>query len=216
MARGDESGQACDSLVSTIDLAPTILKAAGVDVPDTMQGVDMRPMLERPAATIRQYAFSEHNWNDYEAHGRSLRTADGWLYVRNARPKLAWQGPADSVRSDSHQQLRQLREAGRLNPVQADVFLVPRPVEELYRTSDDPHQVNNLAQDPAYSEQRQRLSGLLDRWMDETADSVPDQISGDSFDRKTGKPLGGKGFSYRRTTPGEDRGATHSHRPGPR
>ena len=90
-----------DQLVSVIDLAPTILSAAGVDVPATMQGQSMMPLFQKPAASIRNYAFSEHNWHDYEALGRSVRHGD-YLLLRNERVDLPWQGPADSVRSDSH------------------------------------------------------------------------------------------------------------------
>jgi hypothetical protein len=51
--------------------------------------------------------------------------------------------------------------------------------------------------------------------MDETHDSVPDDISRDSFNRKTGQRLPGV-KNYRRTTPGEDRKADQSNAPGPR
>lgn len=102
------------------------------------------PMMADPAAQVRRHAFSEHNWHDYEAHGRSIRS-EGFLYLRNNRPLLAWQGPADSVASPSFQQLRAVRDAGKLTPEQADVYLAPRPMEELYRTDVDPDQMRNIA-----------------------------------------------------------------------
>ena len=80
-----------------------------------MQGVSFLPVLKNPAATVRQHAFSEHNWHDYEAHGRAVRS-EGFLYISNHRPALAWQGPADSVRGASHQALRAARSAGPLTP----------------------------------------------------------------------------------------------------
>ena len=201
-------GETCKSLVSAIDLAPTILELAKVDAPKTMQGVSMRPLFSDPMASIRQYAFSEHNWHDYEAHGRSVRTADGFLYIRNHRPYLPLQGPADSVRSPSHKQLLAARDAKRLTEPQADVFLAPRPKESLFQTNTDSEQLRNLVDDPKHGSAKARLSDVMDRWMDETGDSVPDDISRDSFHRETGDRLKIKGESYRRTTPGEDRNAT--------
>ncbi len=208
-----KGGAVCQSLVSAIDLAPTILELAGVKPPASMQGVSLQPLLKDSTAKIRQYAFSEHNWHDYEAHGRGVRSG-GFIYVRNYRPQFAWQGPADSVRSPSHVRLQSLRDAGKLTAAQRDVFLAPRPKEELYRMDSDPHQLENLAADPAYAGQKARLFKALDQWMDETGDSVPDNISRDSFDRETGKRLSVK--NYRGTPPGADRGATKVDAPGPR
>jgi arylsulfatase A-like enzyme len=207
-----QSGRTCDSLVSTIDLAPTCLEAAGVKVPESVQGVSMLPLLKDPKAVTRRVAFSEHNWHDYEAYGRSVR-ADGFLYISNRRPNLPWQGPADSVSSTSHHSLQGARDAGKLTPAQADVFLAPRPVEELYKSADDPDQLNNLASDSHYSAEKKRLSALLAKWQEETADSVPATLSPDGFDRETGKKLKDKTFG---TTPGEDRDAASVNRPGPR
>lgn len=208
-----QGGATCNSLVSAIDLAPTILSLAGVKLPETMQGVSLQPLFAEPTATVRRFAFSEHNWHDYEAHGRSVR-GNGFLYLRNFRPQFAWQGPADSVRSPSHVKLRALRDAGTLTDAQADVFLAPRPDVEMYRLDTDPYQLENLASDPAYGDARQHLSKVLDQWTDETGDSVPKDISHDSFDRETGRAL--KVSNYRGTTPGEDRGATRINATGPR
>jgi arylsulfatase A-like enzyme len=210
-----QSGATCSSLVSAIDLAPTILSLTEVEAAATMQGVNIAPLLADPRASVRKYAFSEHNWHDYEALARSVR-GEGYLLIRNFRPKPAWQGPADSVRSASHVQLQKLRDAGKLSSAQADVFLAPRPEFELYRTADDPQQLRNLADDPAHAGVRQRLSAVLDRWRDETGDSAPGDISRDSFDRETGDRIASKESDYRGTTPGEDREAHRINAPGPR
>ena len=207
------SGRASDSLVSVIDLAPTVLDVAGLKPAETMQGVSLQPLLARTATQVRKFAFSEHNWHDYEAHGRGVR-GDGFLLIKNFRPYQAWQGPADSVRSPSHASLEAKRDAKKLTPAQSDVFLAPRPAVELYDLRGDPHQLTNLVGRPDYNIQRALLSQTLDRWMEETHDSVPEEISHDSFDRETGKALGVK--DYRKTTPGEDKGATKVNRPGPR
>ena len=207
---------ATDSLVSVIDIAPTVLGLAGCGVPETMQGVSLAAVFEDPSAAVRKLAFSEHNWHDYEAHGRSVRSGD-YLFVRNFRPSFAWQGPADSVRSPSHRRLLSLQEAGKLTPAQADVFRAPRPVVELYNVRTDPHQLKNLAGTPDLQQIESRLNGLLEQWMTETGDSVPDQLSPDTFDRVTGTPVSQEDLPkgpY--LTPGEDRKADEIDDPGPR
>lgn len=206
------------SLVSAIDIAPTVLALAGVPAAPTMQGVSFAPVLADPTVQVRRYAFSEHNWHDYEAHGRSIRS-EGFLYLRNNRPLLAWQGPADSVASPSFKQLRSVRDSGKLTLEQADVFLAPRPMEELYLTDVDPNQMRNLATDPNYASTKAMLAKLLDEWTEATHDSVPADLSKDTFDRETGKKLlTGKDHKLipRGTPAGADRDAAHMNAPGPR
>ena len=150
-----------------------------------------------------------------EAHGRSVRS-EGFLYIVNARPQLAWQGPADSVHSPSFQSLRAVRDAGKLTPAQADVFLAPRPVAELYRTDADALQLNNLVDDPNYASVKERLAKLMNEWTAATGDSAPADLSKDSFDRETGESLKIKNNAFRGTPVGWDRDASRVNDPGPR
>jgi arylsulfatase A-like enzyme len=85
--------------------------------------------------------------------------------------------------------MRRLRDAGKLSPAQADVFARPRPAEELYDTQNDPHELNNLASDPKYQRELNRLRAALDRWAADTGDVFPAVRSEDEFDRETGAPL---------------------------
>ncbi|MEK6237101.1 MAG: sulfatase, partial [Planctomycetales bacterium] len=209
-----KSNGVTSSLVSSIDIAPTVLEAAGVKPAESMQGVSFRPILENPQAATRRFVFSEHNWHDYEAHGRGVRDGE-YLLIRNFRPQLAWQGPADSVRSPSHKELLARQEQGKLTPAQAEALLAPRPETELYHTPSDAHQLVNLAGNPKYAAHQSQLSKTLQRWMDETRDSVPENVSRDSFHRRTGGRLKGV-KSYRGVTPGEDRQADQANAPGPR
>jgi arylsulfatase A-like enzyme len=203
-------------LVSSIDLAPTILEVAGVPAPDSFQGVSLRPLFSKPDARVRRFVFSEHNWHDYAANARSVRDGE-YLYITNLRPAEAWQGPADSVRSPSHTSLQALEAAGKLNLAQRDVFLAPRPAEELYRVADDPNQLKNLVDAPEHAAALQRLRTTMKQWRDETADSDPPNPSTDGFDRRTGDRLyGPKDTRYHRNPAGADRNAHRVNLPGPR
>ena len=185
-----EPGRACASLVSVIDIAPTIAALAGLERPATFQGESMLPIFEELDAEIRPFAFSEHNWHDYEALARSVRD-QRWLLIRNDRPQFAMQGPADSVRSPTHQALRAAaRSSQPLTPVQSDVLRVPRPQWELYDRQGDPHQVHNLAETGAYQIVRDQLASALAHWQETTGDDSPEVITPDSFDRQTGQSLG--------------------------
>nr|MBA2355528.1 hypothetical protein [Acidobacteriota bacterium] len=61
----------------------------------------------------------------------------------------------------------------RRDPAIASYFelaTMKRPAEELYDLSRDPHQVENLAGQPAHVDAQQRLRAELDRWMRDTGD----------------------------------------------
>lgn len=203
-------------LVSLIDLAPTILDVAGAPAGPTFQGVSLRPLLAAPEGKVRRFAFSEHNWHDYAANARAVRDGE-FLYIVNFQPDAAWQGPADSVRSPSFASLKAAAAAGKLTPAQRDVFLAPRPREELYRTADDPDQLQNLAESPAHAATLKRLRAVMEQWRDETADSAPATPSTDGFDRVTGERLHpARDTRYHRTPAGADRDAPRVNAPGPR
>ncbi|TWU19665.1 sulfatase family protein [Allorhodopirellula heiligendammensis] len=210
-------GTASNSLVSVIDIAPTILDLAKVDRPETFQGRSLTPLYTDSLATIRPYAFSEHNWHDYEALGRAVRD-DRFLYVQNDRPQLPSQGPADSVRSPTHQDLLKAAAKGSaLTDAQADVLRAPRPAQELYDRQTDPFQTNNLISLPEYASTRDRLAAALLKWRDETGDSAPDRITPDGFDRQTGLALKlgkKKRAEANQPPPGHDREATRRNAEG--
>jgi len=87
-------------MISVIDIALTILELAGIAVSESFQGHSFQNLLANPTKPFRTYVFAEHNWHDYEAQERILRTQN-FMYVLNSRPQLANQGPLDAVNRDS-------------------------------------------------------------------------------------------------------------------
>ena len=182
-------GSASQSLVSAVDVAPTVLELAGVRAPDTLQGKSFARMLSDPSATVRDFAYAEHNWHDYRAHERGVRSPR-YTYIRNYIPELTGSPPADAVVGPTFQLMRQLHAAGKLAGPQADPFVAPRPPEELYDSEADPHALNNLAADPRHADALAQLRQALEAWQSDTGDRFdPALISPDRFDRGTGKRL---------------------------
>ena len=181
-------GSTCGSLVSSVDLAPTLLAVAGLPAPTTFQGSDASILFEDPSATVRPFAYAEHNWHDYAARGRAVRS-DRYAYIHNDDAQMPLTPPADAVRSPTFVAMRRLRDLGALPPEQSGCFLMPRPAEELYDSEVDPHQLVNLAEDPRYAEVLGTMRAALDSWESETRDAPPAILSPDEFDRETGEPL---------------------------
>lgn len=184
-------GSVSKSMVSAVDIAPTLMEIAGLKPVPAFQGKSFAGLFANPSLPIREHVFAEHNWHDYEAYERMVRTSE-YLYIFNARPGLSNPGPADSNGSPSFDDLKQLRDEGRLTAAQNDVFMVPRPYEELYDCTKDPMQLVNLASLPAYQDILEKLRRELQKWQRETRDNIPENLTPDWFDRETGEPLGGE------------------------
>jgi arylsulfatase A-like enzyme len=79
---GARRGVTLDALVSHLDLPPTLLELAGVEVPAGMQGRSLLPLLRGDAIPWREELFTEHLWD----HPRLPRTeglrTERWKYIR--------------------------------------------------------------------------------------------------------------------------------------
>ena len=179
-------GAVAKNLVSSVDIAPTVVDVAGAKLPDAFQGKSFATMFDDPAAETRPYAFSEHNWHDYMAFERGVR-GPRFHYIRNGLPEVTCNPPADAVRSPTFQAMRRLRDEGKLKPEQLGCFTVPRPREELYDTQNDPHELQNLADAPQHAAVLAEMRKALDDWQRATADAKPERLTPDKFDRETAK-----------------------------
>lgn len=183
------AGSHCTNLVSSVDLAPTFFELAGLTPLPTFQGVSFAPLFQQPNKPVQQYVFAERHWHDYEALQRAVRSPR-FKYIRNYRPELPNTPPADVVRSPSYEALKRLKEYDVLNDAQLTGFIAPRPSEELYDTMRDPHELVNLATDPAHQMTLVEMRQMLTQWQKTTGDNpVELPVTPDEFDRETGKPL---------------------------
>ena len=205
-----KSGTVTKSLVSSIDIGPTLLELAGVTLDPRIQGVSFQKLLKHPDTKVRDYAFAEHNWHVFKAHERMVRTGD-WLYIRNAWPEQR-NLCVESMKFPSGEVLWQRFQAGKLNEFQQDVFLKPRPAEELYLVSKDPNQFRNLAAKPKYAMELSRLRKVLDQWTEETGDTVPKNPTLDR-NQRPGGPVPPE-FKHREM-PGDAKQAQAINAPGP-
>jgi N-sulfoglucosamine sulfohydrolase len=163
-----EPGSASDQLVSTIDLGPTVLSIAGIEIPWHVQG---QAFLGAQAAPPREYVYAARDRYD-ESYDMIRAARDKrFKYVRNYRPDLPyllWIPYRN--RHPIVEEMWRLYVAGELEGPQLLMFQTERPVEELYDTQRDPHEIHNLAADPAYEPELERLRAALDAWIDEVGD----------------------------------------------
>lgn len=163
------AGGAADRLVSFVDFAPTVLSLCGVPIPRHVQGLAfLGPAAGRP----REFVFGARDRVD-EVFDLSRSVRDRrFLYVRNFMPHLSWMPPETfSDASPFRRELRRLAGEGRLNAAQLTYAAPRKPLEELYDTEADPHQIHNLASDPAHRNTLEKLRRTLHEWMLTTRDA---------------------------------------------
>ena len=130
-------GTVNDELVAFVDFAPTMLSLCGVPVPKHMQG---RAFLGAQKATPRQYIYGARDRVD-EANDtiRCVRDAR-YKYLRNFQPHLPRSlDVAYMNQMPTMQEMRRLFAEGKLKGPQLQYFERPKPIEELYDTTVDPH-----------------------------------------------------------------------------
>ena len=166
-----------NALVQYADVAPTLLDLAGVKSDHHFDGTSFAAVLRGESKTHREYAYAAHN-NIPEGPAYPVRSvSDGeWRYIRNLLP--------DELFIEKH--LMGLLGGATVHNAywsswMATAFDHPRtyklvkrymhrPAEELYHTTADPSEMNNLAANPAHLEIKAKLSAELDRWMTSQAD----------------------------------------------
>ena len=86
---GQSAGARVDTRVRLVDLAPTLLEAAGATVPTTVQGESLRPLIGQPKAEDRPvYAESSYPRRAFGWSALVSWRADRFLYVRAPEPEL--------------------------------------------------------------------------------------------------------------------------------
>ena len=169
-------GTVTDQLISSIDLGPTVLHLAGLQVPGHVQG---QPFLGTDLPEPRPYTYSARDRMDerYDII-RSVRDKR-FRYIRNYEPlKTFYQYMNTPEKGSTMRELRTLHEAGKL-PKHAEYYFSPtKPVEELYDCNADPHNIHNLAADPKFEKELKRLRKAHLAWVQDTLDLglIPEPI----------------------------------------
>jgi hypothetical protein len=161
-------GSVNDELVSLLDLAPTVLAFAGIEIPTHLQG---RPILGPRTGPAPEYIFGARDRMDIEYDMiRSARDKQ-FLYIRNFAPDLPYAGHI-IYRNQSAimQEWLRLQAEGKLTGPAALWMRTHRPAEELYDAKADPHQVRDLAAEPAHRATLERMRRAVTDWMTRTGD----------------------------------------------
>jgi len=149
-----EAGGVCPHPVAGVDLVPTIYNLAGLDLPWTMHGRDLSPLLRDPTASWPHPAMTVFTARSF---GRATDhiTTDPEEFMLSGVPwwlSLA-QGHYKYIRT-----------------------LVADEIEELYDLRSDPEELTNLALDPAHQDRLGKFREALVSELRQTGAKLADHL----------------------------------------
>ncbi|TWT65277.1 sulfatase family protein [Allorhodopirellula solitaria] len=172
-------GSRTRGFVSFIDFAPTVLRLAGVETPDQIDGrAFLGEGVTAADVDVRDTTFSYADRMDEKYDlVRAVRLGD-WKYIRYFEAQYP-----NSLHNEyrykmlAYQQWRQ-RSQDPSTPAEQLAFFQSRPVEALFNLSEDPDEVNNLASETQHGGKLTEMRRLLSDHLKDTHDLsfVPEAV----------------------------------------
>jgi uncharacterized sulfatase len=157
-----KKGDRVNGFVEFVDFGPTVLNLAAVKGSEGFDGTAfLGKGVTMAEVNSRDEAFGHADRFDEKFElVRTLRRGK-FKYMRNYEGYLP-DGLQNNYRYKmlAFEEWRQLFKAGKLNAAQRQ-FFEPKPPELLYDLEADPHEVNNLANDPKHADTLKQLRGRL-------------------------------------------------------
>ena len=154
-----QPGVKIERLVSFVDMPKTWLSLTGSKIPRTMQGkIFLGPQTELESAS--HFAFRGRM--DERIDNARAVCDKRFLYIRNYMPYVPWlQRLTYLWNMKATQAWDAAVQNGLANEIQSRFFAPKEWTEELYNLQDDPDNVINLANDPAYAEVLKQMRSRL-------------------------------------------------------
>ena len=174
-----KAGAVRNDLVSFVDFSPTVLSLAEIKIPTHIQG---QAFLGDQSFPPRNYIYAARDRMD-ETYDiiRAVRDKK-YKYIRNFEPgkpyaqfiRYAEKMPTMQVMRLYNKCEKSLGSGcvnmGALKGPEKLFFLPVKPTEELYDTTVDPHEVNNLANSSNHQGVMKEMRTALKNWMKHTED----------------------------------------------
>ena len=156
---GFSGGKVCNSMVSHMDLYPTICELLNIEHPQWLQGKSLLPLMRGEKDELHDEIFAEVNYHASYEPKRAVRT-QRFNYIRRfgGRRRPVLPNCDDSPSKDVW-----LRNGWREQTVAE---------EALFDVVFDPNETRNLAADPAYAKERAEMRDRLEAWMKRTGDPL--------------------------------------------
>ncbi len=160
----EAEGKTIPALVESIDVMPTLLERVGAEVPRGVQGQSLQPLIRGEVAAIRDVVFCQGG-QEPEMFDRVV-PPDG-----KPRPCHAYQLKQEALYRTPEINIRTKMIRGE----RWKYIYHLNGFEELYDLESDPHEIQNLANDPDHATTREKLRLRLMRKLIEAETVEPYQ-----------------------------------------
>jgi arylsulfatase A-like enzyme len=163
-----DPGTVNNELISSLDIIASILHIAGADIPEHFDGHS----IFGSQAIKRNHIFAARDRVDEAVDRiRCVRTKR-YKYIRNYMPEKGYYYKRWAVENNpTVNVVMALYDEGKLTPEQQLHLAKIKPLEELYDLETDPHEFNNVAEDPSYQTNLEEMRQLIDEWIEKTGDT---------------------------------------------
>ena len=165
MSTENTKGIVTNELVQTIDIAPTMLQYAGINIPNSYQGKPLNDMIEGNNEPIRDYLYTENLWSTHFGNPRceSVQSKE-WKYIRYYKNENISSKNVMAIAKEHNINLTKLL-YGNHDPqiavyqtyIESSVNGEPAVYEELFHLKTDPQEQNNLINNPNYTKELKDL-----------------------------------------------------------
>jgi N-sulfoglucosamine sulfohydrolase len=161
------AGSVRNELVSAVDILPTLLEAAGVEIPPTLSGRPLTPLLAGGEVEWRRYIYGFTTGSyPFGFHLRWSIRDDRYKLLVSLVPGTANLGARSYLDPDYRVTVvsgfTPDEQASAAPPVKAALERFQKPSQyELYDLRDDPHEWNDLSDDLQLAPVRERLAKAL-------------------------------------------------------
>jgi arylsulfatase A-like enzyme len=156
---GFSGGRVIDSLVSQVDVFPTMCDWLDIPAPDWLQGRSFMPLIRGEAIETREQVFGEVNYHAAYEPMRSVRTKR-WSYIRRFDPR-----PHPVLPNTDNSPGKQIL-------IEHGWESMPQEEEYLFDLVFDPYEVNNLAGEAGKATVLAEMRARLGEWMEGTGDPL--------------------------------------------
>ena len=150
-------GRVDAQLISFVDLTVALLSMAGIETPPGMHGRDFLD----PEIPEREYVYAARDRIDEQSDRQRAVRSRRFKYIWSGHPDLPEGFPLDyRENQDIVRAMRRAFEEGRLDAKQRRWFEAPGE-ERLFDLARDPHEVDDVSDDPAYARDLARMRAAL-------------------------------------------------------
>jgi len=161
-----KSGTVRNDLVSLLDISATTLSMGNAKMPEYLDGQD----LFAETFNEQEYVIGARDRCDYTIDRIRTVVSEDYRYIKNYFPERPMMQAGYRDNKPIVKDMKKAYKEGKLTPYQEQHWFGVRPTEELYDLKADPHQINNLAENPEFASILKEHRTVLDNWIKESDD----------------------------------------------